>query len=45
MITAKVTPTTDPWYLVRSSLGQAAGEPDFEREQPMPTDLPEREEF
>lgn len=36
-------PVTDPWYLVRSSLGRAAGEADIEREQPMLADLPERE--
>ena len=38
-------PTSDPWYLVRSSLGGAASEPNFEREQPMISDLPERESF
>ncbi len=38
-------PTSDPWYLVRMGLGQASDEPDFDREQPMLSDLPEREEF
>ena len=38
-------PVSDPWYLLRSSLGAAAGEPEFERDQPMLSDLPEREAF
>lgn len=38
-------PTTDPWYLVRSSLGKASEEPEIERDQPMLSDLPEREAF
>lgn len=38
-------PTTDPWYLVRSSLGKASEEADIERDQPMLSDLPEREAF
>ena len=38
-------PTDDPWFLVRNSLGKASAEPDFERNQPMLTDLPEREGF
>ena len=38
-------PATDPWSLLRNSLGQAASEPEFERDQPMLSDLPRREEF
>ena len=38
-------PTTDPWYLVRNSLGGAAHEPEIDRDQPMLADLPEREDF
>ena len=38
-------PTSDPWYLVRNSLGIAASEPEFERDQPILSDLPEREDF
>jgi len=38
-------PTTDPWYLLRNSIGQAAEESDIERDQPQLSDLPEREEF
>ena len=38
-------PTSDPWYLVRSSLGGVAAEDDFERDQPLISDLSERESF
>ena len=38
-------PADDPWYLLRSSLGQAADELDIEREQTELSALPQREEF
>ena len=38
-------PATDPWSLLRKSLGQAATEPEIVRDQPMLFDVPEREEF
>lgn len=40
-----LTPVTDPWALIRSSLGAAADQPDMELDQPMLSELPEREEF
>lgn len=38
-------PANDPWYLVRNSLGKASSEPDFNRDQSMLSELPEREAF
>ena len=38
-------PTSDPWYLVRNSIGGAAAEAEIERDQPDLSDLPRREEF
>lgn len=40
-----LVPTSDPWSLVRSSLGKAAQEPTIKREQPMLAELPKREDF
>ena len=36
-------PTNDPWYLVRMGLGKLADEPEIERDQPLLTDLSDRE--
>ena len=38
-------PTSDPWSFLRGSLGAAASEPEFERDQPDLSDIGEREEF
>ena len=38
-------PTNDPWYLVRMGLGRLADESELERDQPLLSDLPERETF
>ena len=38
-------PTTDPWYLLRNSIGKISEEADIERNQPQISDLPEREEL
>ena len=38
-------PTSDPWCFLRGSLGAAASEPEFERDQPGLGDIGEREEF
>ena len=38
-------PASDPWCFLRSSLGVASSEPDFDREQPELTDIAEREEL
>ena len=40
-----LSPVDDPWFLVRQGLDCAKGEPEFQRNQPMLSDLPEREEF
>lgn len=39
-----LTPVTDPWCLVRQSVGKVVGE-SFKREQTSILDLPEREGF
>ncbi|MBQ9635836.1 MAG: hypothetical protein IJV12_06455 [Acidaminococcaceae bacterium] len=36
-------PVDDPWALLRQSIGQADEDIFFERDQPMLSDLPERE--
>ena len=36
-------PVDDPWALLRQCIGQAGEEIDFDREQPLLSDLPERE--
>ena len=36
-------PVSDPWALLRQSIGQADEDVSFERDQPMLSDLPERE--
>ena len=36
-------PVNDPWALLRQCIGQADEDIDFDRDQPMLTDLPERE--
>ena len=38
-------PVNDPWALLRQSLGQADADFDFDRDQPLLSDLPERESF
>ncbi|MDO4987181.1 MAG: AbrB/MazE/SpoVT family DNA-binding domain-containing protein [Candidatus Saccharibacteria bacterium] len=38
-------PVDDPWMLIRNSLGGASGESDFERNQPLLSDIPNREEL
>lgn len=38
-------PTNDPWYLIRMELGKSAGEPELERDQPMLSDIQEKEAF
>lgn len=36
-------PVSDPWALLRQSIGQAGEDLSFERDQPMLSDLPETE--
>lgn len=38
-------PKDDPWALLKQSIGQADEVSDFDRDQPLLTDLPERENF
>ena len=35
----------DPWALLRQCIGQCGDEIDFDREQPLISELPEREPF
>ena len=35
----------DPWALLRQCIGQGGDEIDFDREQPLISELPEREPF
>ena len=38
-------PTDDPWALLKLTLGKAEEDIDFDRDQPVLTELPEREEL
>ena len=38
-------PTNDPWALLRQTLGQMDDSVEFDRDQPLLNEVPEREEF